>query len=120
MWTNSTAAQPIRAGFAAGRGGEPDGDAELAAALERLVDPDARGDPVRRCGGTIRVDAAAVGGADRSGAPVQRMAGAATVHDAGYSLQAAARYRGHPHPDRDARSAMSTTTCASIIRRGSR
>ena len=78
-------------------------DAELTSALERLVDPDTRGDPESPLRWTIKSTRQLVGGADRSGAPVQRMAGARLLHDTGYSLQAAAeQIEGTAHPDRDA------------------
>ena len=78
-------------------------DAELAAALGRLVDPDTRGDPESPLRWTIKstrqLSAALTGRGHRcSEWLVWRL-----LHDTGYSLQAAAeQIEGTAHPDRDA------------------
>ena len=78
-------------------------DVELVAALERLVDPDTRGDPESPLRWTIKstrqLSAALAGrGHQCSEWLVRRL-----LHDAGYSLQAAAKQiEGTQHPDRDA------------------
>ena len=96
-------------------------DAELAAALERLVDPDTRGDPESPLRWTIKstrqLSAALTGRGHRCSEWLVRR----LLHDAGYSLQAAAKQlEGTAHPTATPSSAMSTTKCASISRRGSR
>ena len=78
-------------------------DAELAAALERLVDPDTRGDPESPLRWTIKstrqLSAALTGRGHRCSEWLVRR----LLHDAGYSLQAAAKQiEGTQHPDRDA------------------
>ena len=66
-------------------------DAELAAALERLVDPDTRGDPESPLRWTIKstrqLSAALTGRGHRCSEWLVRR----LLHDAGYSLQAAAK-----------------------------
>ena len=78
-------------------------DVELAAALERLVDPDTRGDPESPLRWTIKstrqLSAALSGQGHRCSEWLVRR----LLHDAGYSLQAAAKQiEGTQHPDRDA------------------
>ena len=78
-------------------------DAELAAALERLVDPDTRGDPESPLRWTIKstrqLSAALTGQGHRCSEWLVRR----LLHDAGYSLQATAKQiEGAQHPDRDA------------------
>ena len=78
-------------------------DPELAAALERLVDPDTRGDPESPLRWTIKstrqLSAALTGRGHRCSEWLVRR----LLHDAGYSLQAAAKQiEGTQHPDRDA------------------
>src|SRR6187200_1470076 len=78
-------------------------DAELTSALERLVDPDTRGDPESPLRWTIKstrqLSAALTGRGHRcSEWLVRRLS-----HETGYSLQAAAKkIEGTAHPDRDA------------------
>ena len=78
-------------------------DAELASALERLVDPDTRGDPESPLRWTIKstrqLSAALTGRGHRCSEWLVRR----LLHDAGYRLQAAAKQiEGTAHPDRDA------------------
>ena len=78
-------------------------DAELTSALERLVDPDTRGDPESPLRWTIKstrqLSAALTGRGHRCSEWLVRR----LLHDAGYSLQAAAKQiEGTQHPDRDA------------------
>ena len=78
-------------------------DAELTSALERLVDPDTRGDPESPLRWTIKstrqLSAALTGRGHRCSEWLVRR----LLHDAGYSLQAAAKQiEGTAHPDRDA------------------
>jgi hypothetical protein len=77
-------------------------DPELAAALERLVDPDTRGDPESPLRWTIKstrqLSTALTGQGHRCSEWLVRR----LLHDAGYSLQAAAKQiEGTQHPDRD-------------------
>ena len=78
-------------------------DPELAAALERLVDADTRGDPESPLRWTIKstrqLSTALTGQGHRCSEWLVRR----LLHDAGYSLQAAAKQiEGTQHPDRDA------------------
>ena len=78
-------------------------DAELTSALERLVDPDTRGDPESPLRWTIKstrqLSAALTGRGHRCSEWLVRR----LLHDTGYSLQAAAKQiEGTAHPDRDA------------------
>jgi hypothetical protein len=78
-------------------------DVELSGALERLVDPDSRGDPESPLRWTIKSTrqlSAALAGQGHAASEwlVRRL-----LHDAGYSLQAVAKQiEGAQHPDRDA------------------
>jgi len=78
-------------------------DPEMAAALERLVDPDTRGDPESPLRWTIKstrqLSTALTGQGHRCSEWLVRR----LLHDAGYRLQAAAKQiEGTQHPDRDA------------------
>jgi transposase len=78
-------------------------DVELVAALERVVDPDTRGDPESPLRWTIKstrqLSTALTGQGHRCSEWLVRR----LLHDAGYSLQAAAKQiEGTAHPDRDA------------------
>ena len=78
-------------------------DVELVAALERVVDPDSRGDPESPLRWTIKstrqLSTALTGQGHRCSEWLVRR----LLHDAGYSLQAAAKQiEGTAHPDRDA------------------
>jgi hypothetical protein len=77
-------------------------DRQLGAALERLVDPDTRGDPESPLRWTIKstrqLSAALTAGGHRCSQWLVRR----LLHDAGYRLQAAAKQvEGTQHPDRD-------------------
>lgn len=87
-------------------GGRPrcgDRDPGLVAALEALVDPDTRGDPLsplRWTGKSTRQLAAAL---TAQGHPVSASVVRGLLHEADYSLQAPAKVaEGGHHPDRDA------------------
>ena len=91
-------------------------DAELAAALERLVDPVTRGDPESplrwTCKSTRQLAAALTGRGHRSSEWLVRR----LLHDAGYSLQATGKHdRGHrpPGPQRPVR-LHQRARCASL------
>jgi Rhodopirellula transposase DDE domain len=94
-------------GCSRGRGGgrkrAEEHDPELAAALDKLVDPDSRGDPMtplRWTSQSLRslADQLRVQGHQVSPTLVQRL-----LHEAGYSLQSNTKtLEGSQHPDRDA------------------
>jgi transposase len=78
-------------------------DAELAAALERLVDPDTRGDPESPLRWTIKSTRQLSAALTDRGHRCSEWLVRRLLHDAGYSLQAAAKQiEGTQHPDRDA------------------
>jgi hypothetical protein len=71
-------------------------------ALERLVDPDTRGDPMSPLRWTCKSTRALARELAEQGHPVSHVRVAELLHDAGYSLQATAKVReGTAHPDRD-------------------
>ena len=99
--------EPLPVGRSRGPGGgrkrAEEHDPELAAALDRLVDPETRGDPMtplRWTSKSLRTLASELAGQghDVSATLVQRL-----LHEAGYSLQANAKtMEGRQHGDRDA------------------
>ena len=87
----------------AGRRSVTAGDPGLVSALEALVDPATRGDPMsplRWTSKSTRTLAVELAG---QGHPVGERTVARLLHEAGYSLQAVRKTReGGTHPDRDA------------------
>jgi Rhodopirellula transposase DDE domain len=87
-------------------GGRPamaDLDAGLIPALEALVDPETRGDPMSALRWTTKSTANLAGELTRQGHPVTARTVAALLAGAGYSLQGNAKtVEGKQHPDRDA------------------
>jgi hypothetical protein len=87
-------------------GGRPslvDLDARLLPALEALVDPETRGDPMSALRWTTKSTAALAVELTRQGHPVRARTVAKLLIGAGYSLQANAKtVEGRQHPDRDA------------------
>jgi hypothetical protein len=86
-----------------GRRKQRDRDPALPAALEALVSPDTRGDPIAplrwTCTSTRQLAAALT----QQGHPASERLVRGLLHEAGYSLQANAKTReGSRHPDRDA------------------
>ncbi len=78
-------------------------DPGLAAALDALVDPATRGDPMSPLRWTAKSTLSLAEALSASGHPVSDQTVAALLRDAGYSLQANAKVReGRQHPDRDA------------------
>ena len=76
---------------------------ELAVALERLVDPDTRGDPESPLRWTIKSTRQLSAALTEQGHPASEWLVRRLLHDAGYSLQAAAKQiEGTRHADRDA------------------
>jgi hypothetical protein len=86
-----------------GRKRAEDRDPDLSAALDKLVDPDSRGDPMTPLRWTSKslrslADQLRTQGHQASASLVQRL-----LHEAGYSLQANSKtLEGISHPDRDA------------------
>ena len=87
-------------------GGRPDlagRDAGLVPALEALVDPATRGDPMSPLRWTTKFTAELAGELTRQGHPVTARTVAMLLAGAGYSLQGNAKtVEGKQHPDRDA------------------
>jgi hypothetical protein len=78
-------------------------DPELEAALDALVDPDTRGDPMSPLRWTCKSTGQLALALTRSGHPVSADTVGVMLHDAGYRLQANAKTKeGGQHPDRDA------------------
>ena len=78
-------------------------DAGLAAALDALVDPVTRGDPMSPLRWTAKSTRTLAETLTAQGHPVSNVTVARLLRDAGYSLQANAKTReGAQHPDRDA------------------
>ncbi len=80
-----------------------DTDPELAAALDALVDPDSRGDPMSPLRWTCKSTGQLALALTRGGHPVSADVVGDLLHEAGYSLQANVKLQeGAQHPDRDA------------------
>lgn len=78
-------------------------DPGLEAALDALVDPDTRGDPMSPLRWTCKSTGQLALALTRGGHPVSREVVSDMLHDAGYSLQANVKMReGNQNPDRDA------------------
>jgi hypothetical protein len=78
-------------------------DPGLAAALDALVDPDSRGDPMSPLRWTCKSTGQLALALTRGGHPVSADVVGSMLRDAGYSLQANIKTReGGQHPDRDA------------------
>jgi Rhodopirellula transposase DDE domain len=78
-------------------------DPELAAALDALVDPDTRGDPMSPLRWTCKSTGQLALALTRGGHPVSAGTVGTLLRESGYSLQANAKtIEGAQHPDRDA------------------
>jgi hypothetical protein len=78
-------------------------DPELAAALDALLDPDSRGDPMSPLRWTCKSTGQLALALTRGGHPVSAVTVGAMLHEAGFSLQANRKTQeGAQHPDRDA------------------
>jgi transposase len=78
-------------------------DPELLPALQKLVDPDARGDPEQPLRWTAKSTRKLSAELAEQGHPVSRFVVGELLHRLGFSLQANAKTReGRQHPDRDA------------------
>jgi hypothetical protein len=80
-----------------------DADPELEAALDALVDPDSRGDPMSPLRWTCKSTGQLALALTRGGHPVSADTVGRLLRESGYSLQANAKTtEGAQHPDRDA------------------
>jgi hypothetical protein len=87
----------------AGRKSLREKDPELEAALDALVDPDSRGDPMSPLRWTCKSTGQLALALTRGGHPVSPETVGKMLHEAGYSLQANRKTtEGAQHPDRDA------------------
>ena len=87
----------------AGRKSLREKDPELEAALDALVDPDSRGDPMSPLRWTCKSTGQLALALTRGGHPVSPETVANMLHQGGYSLQANRKTtEGAQHPDRDA------------------
>jgi hypothetical protein len=87
----------------AGRKRATEADPELAGALERLVDPATRGDPMSPLRWTCKSTAQLAGELTRQGHPVSPRTVGRLLKEAGYSLQSNRKTKeGKDHPDRNA------------------
>jgi DNA-binding phage protein len=78
-------------------------DPELARALDALLDPDSRGDPMSPLRWTCKSTGQLALALTRGGHPVSADTVGSLLHEAGFSLQANRKTReGAQHPDRDA------------------
>ena len=78
-------------------------DLTLLAALEALVDPDTRGDPMSPLRWTCKSTRQLAAALTQGGHPVSHRVVAELLRELGYSLQAPAKmHEGSRHPDRDA------------------
>jgi hypothetical protein len=80
-----------------------DRDPELEAALDALIDPDTRSDPMSPLRWTCKSTGQLALALTRGGHPVSADTVGSILREAGYSLQANAKLKeGKQHPDRDA------------------
>jgi hypothetical protein len=86
-----------------GRRKQRDRDPALPTALEALVSPDTRGDPMSPLRWTCKSTRQLAAALTQQGHPASEHLVRGLLHEAGYSLQANAKTReGSRHPDRDA------------------
>ena len=86
-----------------GRKRSSERDPTLVAALEALVEPDTRGDPMSPLRWTCKSTRKLAEVLTQQGHPVSEQVVRTLLHEADYSLQATAKKReGRDHPDRDA------------------
>lgn len=94
-------------------------DSKILRALERLVDPHTRGDPMSPLRWTIRSTRTLADELTRQGHPVSHWTVARLLHEAGYSLQANAKtVEGKQHADRDAQFRYINDQAARFLRAG--
>jgi hypothetical protein len=117
---NPTAAIEVRLRApGAGRKRCTQADAELPAALERLVDPATRGDPESPLRWTCKSTTQLAGELTRQGHPVSPSTVGRLLKAAGYSLQGNRKTKeGGDHPDRNAQFEHITATVRAFQKRG--
>src|SRR3954470_10941209 len=94
-------------------------DPALPAALDKLVDPDSRGDPMTPLRWTSKSLRTLAGQLRTQGHQVSATLVARLLHEAGYSLQANAKnLEGSQHPDRDAQFRHIHDTVAACLAAG--
>ncbi len=94
-------------------------DPELMAALERLIDPVTRGDPMSPLRWTCKSTRTLADELTRQRHPVSAPTVAALLREDGYSLQANSKTReGASHPDRDAQFRYINDTVRRFLDRG--
>ena len=118
--SNPTAPRPNRLrGTGAGRKRVTDADPQLAAALERLVDPVTRGDPQSPLRWTCKSTTQLARELTRQGHPVSPRTVGRLLKASGYSLQSNRKTKeGADHPDRNAQFEHINTTVLSFQRHG--
>ena len=102
-----------------GRKRAEENDPGLAGALDQLVDPESRGDPMTPLRWTSKSLRTLAGELRGQGHEVSATLVARLLHQAGYSLQANAKtLEGSQHPDRDAQFRHIHDTCAAFLAAG--
>jgi hypothetical protein len=103
----------------AGRRRVVDADPELPTALERLVDPATRGDPMSPLRWTCKSTTQLAGELTRQGHPVSPRTVGRLLRAAGYSLQSNRKTKeGKDHPDRNAQFQHINTSVLAFQNRG--
>ena len=115
--------QPLPVGRSRGRGGgrkrAEEHDPELPAALDKLVDPDSRGDPMTPLRWTSKSLRGLAEQLRSQGHQVSATLVGRLLHEAGYSLQANSKtLEGAQHPDRDAQFRHIHDTVAAALAAG--
>ncbi len=103
----------------AGRKRATETDPELAAALEQLVDPETRGDPMSPLRWTCKSTTRLAGELTRQGHPVSPRTVGRLLKASGYSLQGNCKTKeGKDHPDRNAQFEHINATVLAFQERG--
>jgi len=115
--------QPLPVGRSRGRGGgrkrAEEHDPDLPAALDNLVDPDSRGDPMTPLRWTSKSLRGLAEQLRSQGHRVSATLVGRLLHEAGYSLQANSKtLEGAQHPDRDAQFRHIHDTVAAALAAG--
>ena len=115
--------QPLEVGRSRGPGGgrkrAEEHDPGLTGALDELVGPESRGDPVTPLRWTSKSLRTLAGELRSQGHEASATLVARLLHEAGYSLQANAKtLEGSQHPDRDAQFRHIHDTCAAFLAAG--
>ena len=114
---------PLEVGRSRGPGGgrkrAEEHDPGLAEALDELVDPESRGDPMTPLRWTSKSLRTLAGQLRSQGHQASATLVARLLHEAGYSLQANAKtLEGSQHPDRDAQFRHIHDTCVAFLAAG--